>query len=124
MIPGTFVDDSTKSIRWHRRPDIQADRVYEATVKDGHLRAILSCDPCSANGIIRKLWHLSVSHVNGNFEPDRTPTWDELKIAKYQLVPEDVAMVVILPRRTAPYVNSHPTVLHVWESTDKDIDMN
>jgi hypothetical protein len=53
-------------------------------------------------------WHLSISR------PDRLPSWEELRDARYALVPEDVTMAMFLPPRSE-YVNVHETCLHLYE---------
>jgi hypothetical protein len=55
-------------------------------------------------------WHLSISH------PSRYPTWDEIKTARYKLVPHDVTMAMILPPPDQ-YVNveAQDNVFHLHE---------
>lgn len=53
-------------------------------------------------------WHISVSH------PMRYPKWDEIAKARYDLVPNDAFMVMILPPREE-YVNLHKNCFHLWE---------
>ncbi|MBC7340853.1 MAG: hypothetical protein H5U02_00100 [Clostridia bacterium] len=53
-------------------------------------------------------WHLSISH------PDRYPTWDEIKEARYLLVPDNVTMAMLLPPKTE-YVNVHKNCFHLWQ---------
>jgi hypothetical protein len=53
-------------------------------------------------------WHLSMSCAS------RYPTWDELAKARYELIPDEVTMAMLLPPQTE-YVNLHPTTLHLWE---------
>lgn len=53
-------------------------------------------------------WHLSISH------PWRNPTWDEIASARYQLVPDDVSMAMILPP-SAQYVNLHEKCFHLFQ---------
>lgn len=126
-MPGTF-HESVKGLRWKRGADAvcpltyNTSRTYEAVGPDGFLRALVSQDDTSAG----KLWHLSVSHSSFERKPDRCPTWDELKHAKFSLVPVDVPMVLIFPRKNCPepYVNVHSTTLHLWESTDPNIDVD
>lgn len=120
-IPGTFVDEATKRIRWERLLDQAPGRCYRAKVADGWLKAIVSQDPVEERGILKTLWHLSVSHSGENWKPGRLPTWDELKHAKFNLVREDVPMVLIFPSSGAVYVNEYPTCLHLWEG-EKGID--
>jgi hypothetical protein len=58
------------------------------------------------------LWHLSISH------PVRYPTWDEVADARYELVPDDVTMAMLLPPRDE-YVNVHEHVFHLWQIDDR-----
>lgn len=126
-IPGTISNDA-KLIRWQRMPDpadilinrelkealAPGTRQYRANTADGgYLRALLSHEPLGKNG--RLLWHISVSHRDRFGTPDRVPTWDELKRAVYELVKADVCMVLLFPRRSAPYVNIMDTCLHLFE---------
>jgi hypothetical protein len=117
-MPGT-ISEEARRLRWIKvsegHIEHQPVKVYEATTADGLLRAILTCDEVREEKL---LWHISVSHRDKDGIPDRVPTWDELKSAKYQLVPEDVVMVLIFPRRTAKYVNVHDTCLHLWQDED------
>jgi hypothetical protein len=112
-VPGGLSDDA-KRLRWRRGPDLPAApgappvRAYRADAADGPLAAACAREPVGRDG--RPLWHLSVSHAA------RLPSWDELKAAKYQIVPEDVVMVLVFPRRAAAYVNLHPNCLHLWEA--------
>jgi len=116
-IPGT-VSEETRGIRWFLRKDKAplGGKAYQAQVADGWLVALVTRDEAGENG--RKLWHISVSHRNHDNEPDRCPTFDELKHAAYRLVQAEVCWVLIFPRRTTPtdhYVNLHETCLHLWE---------
>jgi hypothetical protein len=54
-------------------------------------------------------WHLSVAH------PRRYPTWDEIKAARYDHVPDAVTMVMCLPPREE-YVNVHRNCFHLHEA--------
>src|SRR5262245_56756431 len=104
-MPGTF-HPSLQGLRWIRNLRVDGPaRMYEAEAVDGWLRAMVSRDPTTHGD----LWHISVSHWSRDRKPDRCPTWDELKHAKFSLMPADVPMVLIFPRRAAPYVNEHPT---------------
>lgn len=53
-------------------------------------------------------WHFSISH------PNRYPTWEEQKRARYELIPDEVYMVSIMPPRSE-YVNRHPNCFHWHE---------
>ena len=61
-------------------------------------------------------WHFSISC------PDRNPTWEEQKEARYQLCPEDVYMVSIMPPKRE-YVNKHPFCFHWHEAGPKFFDV-
>lgn len=53
-------------------------------------------------------WHLSVSR------PDRLPTWEEVRDARYALVPDEATMALLLPPRSE-YVNVHDYCLQLYE---------
>lgn len=115
-IPGTISDAAAK-LRWHRMEDHGGCRRYQADTDDGFLIAMVGREPA---GISEQLiWHLSVSHRDKNSQPDRCPDWDELKHAAYRLVPADVPLVLIFPRRSkagsGQYVDVMQTCLHLWE---------
>jgi len=59
------------------------------------------------------LWHLSISH------PHRYPDWSEIHAARYQLVPDEVTMAMILPPK-ASYINVHPNCFHLHELTGQE----
>lgn len=90
-------------------------RIYQKDVSDGHLTVIVSRHPKA------KLWHLSISHRLSLLDPKterplpgRYPTWDEIKEARYSLLPDSAQMAMILPPK-AEYVNVHPTTFHLYE---------
>lgn len=53
-------------------------------------------------------WHMSISCKS------RYPTWDEISHARYNLIPDEVTMAMLLPPM-AEYVNIHPNTMHIWE---------
>jgi hypothetical protein len=53
-------------------------------------------------------WHLSISRA------DRLPSWEEVRDARYALVPDEATMALILPPRDE-YVNVHEFCFHLWE---------
>lgn len=59
-------------------------------------------------GVEAGKWHLSISHK------DRYPTWDEIKEARYRLLPDEVTMAMLLPPRSE-YVNVHDHCFHLHE---------
>ena len=77
----------------------------------GDLTILVAREPAGKNGEL--LWHLSISH------PLRHPTWDEIKVARYRLLPHDLAFSIILPPPEF-YVNveAQDHVFHLWETTD------
>ena len=109
-IPGSFVKRPPK---WkHIGYDQAGNKAYEGRSENdsGILIALVSQDQVEVD---KKLWHVSISHRDKDNQPDRLPTWDEMKSAKYQLIPADVPMVLIFPRKTVEYVNIYPTCLHL-----------
>ncbi len=77
----------------------------------GECNIILAREPAGANG--ERLWHLTISC------PDRHPTWDEIKTARYRLLPIDRCLWMLLPPPEF-YVNveAQDHVFHLWEITD------
>jgi hypothetical protein len=59
-------------------------------------------------------WHLSISARSGRY-----PTWDEIADARYDLLPDSITCVIVLPPR-AQYVNV-ANVFHVWQTTDVEV---
>jgi hypothetical protein len=53
-------------------------------------------------------WHLSVSR------DDRLPSWEEVRDARYALVPDEAVMALLLPPRSE-YVNVHEYCLQMYE---------
>jgi hypothetical protein len=74
----------------------------------GAVRAIVSRDPNMKHGVIVLRWHISVS------KHDDYPSWDEIKDARYALIPDECYMAQILPPKSE-YVNLHPNTFHLYE---------
>ncbi len=53
-------------------------------------------------------WHLSISCR------DRYPGWEEIKDARYSLLPIGLTFAQILPPPN-DYTNIHPNCFHLWE---------
>lgn len=53
-------------------------------------------------------WHLSIS------TPYRNPFWEEIKAARYDLLPHDITMAMIFPP-TNEYVNIHNYCFHLYQ---------
>lgn len=77
----------------------------------GDCRMIVAREPAGAGG--EMLWHLSISCI------DRHPSWDEIKTARYRLLPLNLCVGMLLPPPAA-YVNvpEQDNVFHLWEITD------
>jgi hypothetical protein len=56
----------------------------------------------------KKRWHLSISCQ------DRYPTWEEIKDARYSLLPMGLTFAQILPPMSQ-FINIHPNCFHLWE---------
>lgn len=57
-------------------------------------------------------WHFSISCA------DRNPTWEEQRDARYELIPDGVYMVQILPLKSE-YVNIHKFCFHWYQAGPK-----
>jgi hypothetical protein len=53
-------------------------------------------------------WHLSISRT------DKLPSWEEVRDARYELIPDGATMALLLPPRTE-YVNVHEFCLQLYE---------
>lgn len=59
------------------------------------------------------LWHLSISH------PYRYPTYDELKKARYDYMPDEIMAAQIFPPKK-DFINVHPFCFHLWQLRDEE----
>jgi len=76
-------------------------------------RAYLTDTRCSIiYGIEQGRHHLSISH------PDRYPTWDEIRDARYAIMPDEITVAMFLPPKK-DYVNVNENTFHLWETIDK-----
>lgn len=117
-IPGThepgYVEAPLRQLavneQWRRV--VHGDQRLELTLwQQGDCRIIRAREPEGIHGELR--WHLSVSCLT------RHPTWDELKTARYRLLPHDRAFALILPPPHL-YVNvpAQDHVFHLHEIDD------
>ena len=53
-------------------------------------------------------WHLSISR------PDKHPSWEEIKQARYDLIPSNVTMAMIFPPPDE-FVNIHEHCFHLFQ---------
>ena len=79
------------------RDDPRTTNLYQC----GKLKVIVSHDDVIG-------WHLSISH------PSRYPMWDEIREARYDLVPDEAYMAIIMPPKSE-YVNVCETCFHLFE---------
>jgi hypothetical protein len=102
-------DNLTKAT-WTGQPQIQ--RMLSLTgataYRLGDCNILVSRDETTERGLVVQRWHLSISH------PTRYPTWDEIKAARYALLPDDMTMAMLLPPK-AQYVNIEETCFHLTE---------
>ena len=86
--------------------------IFRRRVHDGELCAIRTVDPPGY------LYHLSVSHTPaGQRRALRYPSWDELAAARYDLLPDDIDVVMHLPPPTE-FVSVEDTTFHLREYRD------
>lgn len=57
-------------------------------------------------------WHLSIAHA------ERDPSWEEIRDARYQFVPDEAHVAMILPPKDE-YVNAHEHCFHLWEIKER-----
>lgn len=83
---------------------------WERQVHDGTLAAFVAREPQG--------WHLSISHrSNKKGRPGRYPTWDEIANARYELLPAEITVALLLPP-VGEYVAVHPTTFHLHQTHD------
>lgn len=83
------------------------------TYKFGECNVLVSQDELKERGIIRPRWHLSISH------PQRYPSWDEIKKARYTLIAEEITMAMFLPP-PSQFINVHKNCFHLYETDNID----
>ena len=64
------------------------------------------CIVCVSQDLGR--WHLSISHSS------RYPTYDEIKSARYEFIPDGVTMAMLFPPK-AEFVNLSKNCFHLYE---------
>lgn len=82
---------------------------WQRRVGDGTLTVIVSQGPMG--------WHLSIDFTDHRGRLSRYPRWDEIADARYEFVPEEVAMCMVLPR-PEDYVAMHDTTFQLHEHPD------
>lgn len=94
---------ANETTRMLRAQGARGVRAYER----GDVHVIVAREP--VNDELR--WHLSIS-ARGRY-----PTWDEVADARYDLLPDELTMAMLLPPR-GEYVNLHATTFHLHELRD------
>jgi hypothetical protein len=99
--------DRVKSHGWREleRFPLSAEVTARRFTK-GECMVIVSQEPHGREGTLK--WHLSISH------PSRYPGWEEIKDARYSLLPLGLTFAQILPP-PGEYVNIHRNCFHLWE---------
>lgn len=85
-------------------PDGTSAKAYRM----GSCAILVSQDPVKERGLVVLRWHLSISRQ------DRYPNWEEIKVARYKYLPQEITMAMILPP-PEQYVNVHPNCFHLHE---------
>ncbi len=73
---------------------------------------MVASEPSGPKGEMR--WHMSIAHRN------RYPHWDEIREARYQLIPNDVTMCMVLPP-VSEYVNVHSNCFHLFQLQEEEL---
>ncbi len=98
-----------KSHGWRDLGEIPLPTGSAKAFEKGPSRVLISHEPRHGDG--KLYWHLSISN------PTRYPGWDEIKDARYNLLPLGVTFVMVLPPPNE-YVNIHNNCFHLWEMPD------
>lgn len=97
--------DRVKSHGWHEDGAMQLPGAIAKRYSKGPCRVLISLEPQRKGA--PKL-HLSISCA------DRYPTWEEIKDARYSLLPMGLTFAQILPPLNE-FVNVHPNCFHLWQ---------
>lgn len=94
---------------------IDRGALHAAVYSMGECTVFVAREPQGADGTY--LWHLSIS------APGRYPTWDEIKAARYRLLPQELCFCMFLPppdlyTDVSGMTGQTSTVFHVWEVDD------
>lgn len=124
-IPGTF---KQKNLTAKRIESSIAKAIRNNAFESGAYYAeVWSLEDCTVivtrepHGDTEKVfrWHLSISH------PYRYPSWDEMKFAILNLIPDENAMMaqILIPERATnqEWVNISENCFHWWEIRDEII---
>jgi hypothetical protein len=119
--PRTLISGGLGKLRSAAKPEAvqHLEGQHAAFLSDSGCSVIAAYEPAKAapHGIWLppdelRIFHLSIAH------PDRYPTWDEIADARYELIPHDVTMAMLLPS-PGEYVNTHEHCFHLWQIDDR-----
>lgn len=105
--PGTYEEKGRVTGGWlvcKPVPALPHCKVYQK----GHCWVFVGREPRPFGIIEAPCWHLSISH------PTRLPSWDEIKDARYSLLPHDIMVAQLLPP-PGEFINLNRYVMHLWE---------
>ena len=88
---------------------MKVKKISEGVYKVGKCAVMITLD--------NNQWHLSISR------PDRLPSWEEVKVARYELLPDNIDMAMILPPKEN-YVNVQIFCFHLFEIKDNFRDVS
>jgi hypothetical protein len=88
------------------RPIVSTVQGTNAYLTQANCTILAGQEPAGRNGELR--WHLSIAH------PKRYPSWKEIMEARYDLLPPEVTIAMILPP-PEEYINVHKNCFHLWE---------
>lgn len=97
---------------WRHEPDWDKIVMAEPGARcysRGECRVILGRQPDS------RRWHLSISC------PDRNPTWEEIRDARYSLMPKQITVAMILPK-PEDYLNVMEFCFHLHQIDEGAVD--
>lgn len=111
FVPQTLIETSSPVWKEIKRRLLETGAKGCKHFRMGECTIMIAREPAGVEG--ERLWHLSISC------PDRHPSWDEIKTARYRLLPDDICMGMLLPP-SEYYVNvpQQDHVFHLWEITD------
>ena len=90
-------------------PDLGIPCISRNAYAKGGCRIIIAREVYNSHEL---RWHMSISRN------DRYPSWDEIRDARYALLPDDVTIAMLLPPK-AEYVDLHPNCFHLHEIVEK-----
>jgi len=87
-------------MKWVQLPDFDMGGEVARVFQCGPIRVLISRE--------YGFWHLSISR------PDRYPNWNEIRDTRYELLPDNCTMAMMLPPKEE-YVNLHKNCFHLHE---------